>query len=54
MRKLFGTDGVRGTANNYPITPEVIMKLGKAAAIVLKNGLFPSHQRTTIMNPAHN
>ncbi|OGM02973.1 phosphoglucosamine mutase [Candidatus Woesearchaeota archaeon RBG_13_36_6] len=37
MRKLFGTDGVRGVANTYPITPEVIMKLGKAAALVLRN-----------------
>lgn len=38
MKKLFGTDGVRGTANSYPITPEAIMRLGKAAAIVLRNG----------------
>lgn len=38
MRKLFGTDGIRGTANKYPITVEVAMKLGKAAAIVLRNG----------------
>ncbi len=37
MRKLFGTDGVRGKANTYPITAEIALKLGKAAAIVLKN-----------------
>ncbi len=37
MVKLFGTDGVRGKANTYPITAEVALKLGKAAAIVLKN-----------------
>lgn len=36
--KLFGTDGVRGTANVYPITPEIAMKLGKAAAEVLTKG----------------
>lgn len=36
--KLFGTDGVRGKANIYPITPEIAMKLGKAAAIVLTKG----------------
>jgi phosphoglucosamine mutase len=36
MRKLFGTDGVRGLANRYPITPEVALKLGKAAAEVFK------------------
>jgi phosphoglucosamine mutase len=36
--KLFGTDGVRGKANKYPITTDIAMKLGKAAALVLKNG----------------
>lgn len=36
MRKLFGTDGVRGLANRFPITPEVALKLGKAAAEVFK------------------
>jgi phosphoglucosamine mutase len=29
-RKLFGTDGVRGRANNYPMTAEVAMRLGSA------------------------
>lgn len=38
MKKLFGTDGMRGFANKHPITPEVLMKIGKAAAIVLSNG----------------
>jgi phosphoglucosamine mutase len=37
MRKLFGTDGVRGEANKYPITAELALRLGKAASIVLKN-----------------
>src|SRR3989344_7754771 len=32
MPKLFGTDGVRGIANVYPITPEIALRLGKAAA----------------------
>ncbi len=30
-RKLFGTDGVRGTANIYPMTAEMALKLGAAA-----------------------
>jgi phosphoglucosamine mutase len=30
-RKLFGTDGVRGTANTYPMTAEIALKLGAAA-----------------------
>ncbi|NQZ68026.1 MAG: hypothetical protein HRT89_08150 [Lentisphaeria bacterium] len=32
MAKLFGTDGIRGKANHYPITAEVALKLGKAIA----------------------
>ncbi len=38
MRQLFGTDGVRGIANQYPMTADIALKLGKAAAIVLGNG----------------
>lgn len=30
-RKLFGTDGVRGTANIHPMTAEMALKLGAAA-----------------------
>ena len=29
-RKLFGTDGVRGVANEPPMTPEVALRLGRA------------------------
>jgi len=32
MRKLFGTDGVRGVANLHPMTSEMAMQLGRAAA----------------------
>ncbi len=31
-RKYFGTDGIRGQANTAPITPEIVMRLGMAAA----------------------
>ncbi|MDC4224473.1 MAG: hypothetical protein MPW15_09655 [Candidatus Manganitrophus sp.] len=37
MRKLFGTDGVRGIANIDPMTSEMAMKLGRAAAHIFKN-----------------
>ncbi len=30
-RKLFGTDGVRGQANSYPMTAEMALRLGAAA-----------------------
>jgi phosphoglucosamine mutase len=36
MRKLFGTDGIRGVANKYPMTSELAMKVGKAVALIFK------------------
>lgn len=35
LMKLFGTDGIRGTANVFPITPEVALRAGKAIAAVM-------------------
>ncbi|MBL9170986.1 MAG: phosphoglucosamine mutase [Verrucomicrobiales bacterium] len=35
--KIFGTDGVRGTANIEPVTAETALKLGRAAGHVFKN-----------------
>ncbi len=32
MGRLFGTDGIRGRANVYPITPEIALQVGKAIA----------------------
>lgn len=37
MKKLFGTDGVRGVANVHPMTTEMAMQLGRAAAYIFKN-----------------
>ncbi|HEY4120008.1 MAG TPA: phosphoglucosamine mutase [Byssovorax sp.] len=37
-RKLFGTDGVRGVANEPPMTPEVALRLGRAIAYVAGRG----------------
>jgi phosphoglucosamine mutase len=37
-RKLFGTDGVRGVANVYPITAEVALQLGRALAWKVRSG----------------
>ena len=44
-KRLFGTDGVRGVANNYPMTTEIAMQLGRAVAYVFKNG----HRRHRIV-----
>src|SRR5881275_2743508 len=36
-KKIFGTDGVRGTANIEPVTAETALKLGRAAGHVFRN-----------------
>src|SRR5512140_18328 len=33
--RLFGTDGIRGRVNTYPMTPENALRVGMAAAVVL-------------------
>lgn len=35
-RHLFGTDGIRGKANSHPMTPEILLRLGKAIALVAR------------------
>jgi phosphoglucosamine mutase len=35
-RKFFGTDGIRGTANRWPITPDIAMKVGMCVGIALR------------------
>src|SRR5579871_2595553 len=37
-RKLFGTDGIRGVANEHPMTPELALQLGRAVAFVAGRG----------------
>src|ERR1700692_2365960 len=37
-RRLFGTDGVRGTANVEPMTPETALKVAMAVGESLHNG----------------
>jgi phosphoglucosamine mutase len=36
MGKLFGTDGIRGEANQYPMTPEIAFGVGRAIAHLFK------------------
>jgi len=47
LKKIFGTDGVRGTANVEPVTAETALKLGRAAAHVFKNLETQSRGRGT-------
>jgi phosphoglucosamine mutase len=41
LKKYFGTDGVRGRVGEWPITAEFMLKLGRAAGVVLGNGKRP-------------
>ncbi len=36
MNRLFGTDGIRGKANSYPVTPEIAFRLGRAISYYCK------------------
>ena len=40
MGKLFGTDGIRGVANQYPITCELALKIGQAVGLFSKQNGF--------------
>ena len=38
VRRLFGTDGIRGRANVDPMTPELALRLGRAITLVAGRG----------------
>lgn len=35
-KRLFGTDGIRATANTFPMTPAIIMKVGQALGYLIR------------------
>ena len=43
-RNLFGTDGVRGRANTYPMTAETALRLGAAAGRYFRRDGSPAHR----------
>jgi phosphoglucosamine mutase len=43
--RLFGTDGIRGTVNEHPMTPETVLRIGMAAASLLRE----KHGRNMIL-----
>ena len=43
-RNLFGTDGVRGRANSYPMTAETALRLGAAAGRYFRRDGSPAHR----------
>ncbi len=44
MKRLFGTDGVRGVANVHPMTTEMATQLGRAAAYIFKSASKRRHR----------
>ncbi len=46
IRRLFGTDGIRGTANTEPMTAETALRLGQAAGLLFTSG--PHRHRVVI------
>src|SRR5437763_16809323 len=45
-RRLFGTDGIRGTANTDPMTAETALRLGQAAGLLFTRG---SHRHLVVI-----
>ena len=45
-RRLFGTDGIRGTANTDPMTAEMALRLGQAAGVLFTRG---SHRHRVVI-----
>ncbi len=35
-KKLFGTDGIRGTANQFPMLPDVVVRVGQAIGYLIR------------------
>ncbi len=49
MGKLFGTDGVRGRANQGDMTPETALRLGRGVALYFKTNTTNDEVRPTIV-----
>ncbi len=44
MSKLFGTDGIRGAANEFPMTPEMMVKIGTVVG-----GILPKNSKGIVI-----
>lgn len=42
-RRLFGTDGIRGEANSFPMTPDITLKVGQAMGYLLRRNHRKNH-----------
>ncbi len=48
-RKYFGTDGIRGQANRFPMTPDMAMKVAMATACVLREMRDGNHMNRVVI-----
>lgn len=50
-KKLFGTDGIRGTANIFPMTADVVVRVGQAIGYLLQQGKIgtPSFSKKVVI-----
>ena len=48
-RQYFGTDGIRGKANEYPMTADMAMKVAMASALTLRNSNNGHHQNRVVI-----
>lgn len=49
MGKLFGTDGIRATANSYPMTPDMVVKVGQALGYIIRRNPPRNTQRPRVV-----
>ncbi len=45
-KKLFGTDGIRGTSNQFPMIPDVVVKIGQAIGYLIRTKKISSPSLT--------
>ncbi|MBC7465380.1 MAG: phosphoglucosamine mutase [Bdellovibrio sp.] len=45
-QKLFGTDGIRGTSNQFPMIPDVVVRIGQAIGYLIRTKKISSPSQT--------
>ena len=50
MGRIFGTDGIRGRANEAPLTPEFVQRIGVAAGAEFTRG---DHRHHVVIRQGH-
>ena len=48
-KKIFGTDGIRGLANTFPVTPDIVLRVGQAIGLLLKKKYKDNKNQLTVL-----